>query len=74
MRVYNNFLQSSVYVCQKDISSLQNCLKDIEDRLNYPSGQLIETVEGSPPTVYPFNLYTHSAQLIVETYGVPNYK
>ena len=74
MDLFNNFVQGEIFVRKDDIDSVQQCLLEVERTSKVPAGQLVETKTQKRPTYFIRNDYTRSAQEIVETYGVANYK
>lgn len=74
MEFFNNFLQGNIYVLRDQVARLQETLHQLEEKLNLPSGQLVESHTEKYPTHFTINAFTRSAQEIVETYGVANYQ
>lgn len=74
MEFFNNFLQGSIYVRNRDLQLLQTTLLQLEERMKLPTGHLVPALAPKYPTHFARNVVTDTAQQIVETYGVADYK
>jgi hypothetical protein len=55
MQLFTNFIQADVFILRSQIGKLQKAFQEMEQHSHCPSGQLIESKEGQPPSYFVCN-------------------